>query len=845
KALKTVTLGNHLVTIGTRAFQYCTSLANLTLPASLITIGDWAFEGDTALTSIVIPDKVKDLNQGAFAYCTGLESVQIGNTVATVSGTPYDYTSPESYSGFKGYGAFYGCTSLTSVTFGTSVTAIGNGAFYGCGALRSIKIPDTVTTIGNYAFGNCQSLIYATLGKGVATMGKNVFNGDKALHYVEFKGAAAPAYNGGNTFANTNDRVKTYVQAGSTGWISLYESGLPDSWQGKAIAYGPVPSGAANPYDFYVGEGNKHFAGGVPMIVTNKRYDANSWSPHNATDEVMYDDETVYVSYLFNEYYRGEPWTVTNKFTLSGPQTAAFTTTLTAGAHATYSGWWHTNFVAAALQNLKPGKYTLTLQLNSDNRYAETRKDNNSCSVSFTIKEAPALTVTLDANGGTFGGGASFITVKRSSRIGDLPIPSRPGYYFAGWYTSRYSGEPVSPNDRIYESGSLYARWTSISWKTQTTANGVVIKGYSVPGYWDYTPSTLTIPATIGSKNVIGIADYAFFGDENLVSVIIPATVANVGVKAFKNCASLRSVTFAPRAGKALNISQAAFQGCSSLETVDIPKGVTYMWSNMFEDCPALESVTIPEGVTAIGASCFANCKALKEVTIPASVGEIRGFVFFSCESLSKVSFAKGCKVSKFGEKAFKNCTSLEAFTIPSTVRELGKAAFFNTGLVEATVPGNVVQLGDYCYQKCAALKKITLAEGVGAIGKSCFANDGALEYIAIPDSLTTLGGYAFFRCASLSTINMTDGASVKLSSIGEKAFKHCASLKTLTLPKAITTIPREMCNYCTTLEKVTARGAIKEVEQSAFSNCPKLKEVTGLTAAELALVKSGRALKK
>ena len=170
---------------------------------------------------------------------------------------------------------------------------------------------------------------------------------------------------------------------------------------------------------------------------------------------------------------------------------------------------------------------------------------------------------------------------------------------------------------------------------------------------------------------------------------------------------------------------------------------------------------------------------------------------------------------------------------------------FVCKGAIAPLDPRWNVQLGDYCYQKCAALKKITLAEGVGAIGQSCFANDGALEYIAIPDSLTTLGGYAFFRCASLSTIKMTDGASVKLSSIGEKAFKHCASLKTLTLPKAITTIPREMCNYCTTLEKVNARGAIKEIEQSAFSNCPALKEVTGLTAAELALVKSGRALKK
>ena len=359
RLLRTANLGDRLVTIGEGAFATCTNLTDVTLPQSLITLGNWCFRACASLKTITIPNKVKDLNQGAFAYCTGLESVKIGNTVATVSGVTSGWGPGSQY--FDGYGAFYGCTSLTSVTFGTGVKAIGAGAFYGCGALRSVKIPDTVTTIGNYAFGNCQSLIYATLGKGVATMGNNVFDGDKALHYVEFKGAAAPADNGGNTFANTNDRVKTYVQAGSTGWISLYESGLPDSWQGKAIAYGPVPSGAANPYDFYFYPARSKNVDWSLMLTTSP-FKHNSTVP--GTPATIYDDETLYLSYAFDEYYRGEPYAITNRFELTGSVNRTWTRISdVVQEHSTANFWWRTNVVEGVLQGLKPGDYMLKITL--------------------------------------------------------------------------------------------------------------------------------------------------------------------------------------------------------------------------------------------------------------------------------------------------------------------------------------------------------------------------------------------------------------------------------------------------------------------------------------------------
>ena len=47
-----------------------------------------------------------------------------------------------------------------------------------------------------------------------------------------------------------------------------------------------------------------------------------------------------------------------------------------------------------------------------------------------------------------------------------------------------------------------------------------------------------------------------------------------------------------------------------------IPAGVTEIGNNAFEGCESLESVNIPEGVT-IGEDVFDGCKSLESITIP------------------------------------------------------------------------------------------------------------------------------------------------------------------------------------------------------------------------------------
>ena len=74
---------------------------------------------------------------------------------------------------------------------------------------------------------------------------------------------------------------------------------------------------------------------------------------------------------------------------------------------------------------------------------------------------AGEYTVTLDAAGGTVTPGS--LTAVYAGAYGALPVPTREGYVFGGWYTAAEGGDPVTAQTTVTATANhtLYARWTA------------------------------------------------------------------------------------------------------------------------------------------------------------------------------------------------------------------------------------------------------------------------------------------------------------------------------------------------------------------------------------------------
>ncbi len=92
--------------------------------------------------------------------------------------------------------------------------------------------------------------------------------------------------------------------------------------------------------------------------------------------------------------------------------------------------------------------------------------------------------------------------------------------------------------------------------------------------------------------------------------------VTNIGVDAFYNCASLKSVTIP---ASVASIDEYAFYYCTSLTSLTILPGVTNIGDDAFSECTSLKSATIPNSVTNIGAYALADCASLTSITVDAA----------------------------------------------------------------------------------------------------------------------------------------------------------------------------------------------------------------------------------
>ncbi len=182
-ALKTVTIGSNVKTIGQGVFQGSTSMTSVKMGNSVKTIGDYAFYDCNSLTLIELPQGLDSIGSFAFSNCFALKKITIPSSVTKLGyGIVLNNTCPlyincdipnnERY--------IFRCDA-TKIILGNNVRKIGDWAFSDCSKLKEFEMPNSVKYVGDYAFLNCASLEKLKMSESLTHIGESAFNGCNLL----------------------------------------------------------------------------------------------------------------------------------------------------------------------------------------------------------------------------------------------------------------------------------------------------------------------------------------------------------------------------------------------------------------------------------------------------------------------------------------------------------------------------------------------------------------------------------------------------------------------------------------------------------------------------------------
>ena len=204
-SITSVTFGNSIMEIQTRAFEGCTGIQQLTINVPIVR---GAFVNCTGLTTVTIGSNVDTMSDATFGGCTALTTVYYYADSMFVPGSPFRDGSGNS------------CSNLSTFIIGDNVISIPYRLLYfTTGNIHNITIPRSVKYIGAGAFMGAGGFDTVNFNAdSCVTNEENVFN-QTGVHVVNigshvkripahlFANRLLQSVNGGDSIVSIGDRA--------------------------------------------------------------------------------------------------------------------------------------------------------------------------------------------------------------------------------------------------------------------------------------------------------------------------------------------------------------------------------------------------------------------------------------------------------------------------------------------------------------------------------------------------------------------------------------------------------------------------------------------------------------
>lgn len=214
------------------------------------------------------------------------------------------------------------------------------------------------------------------------------------------------------------------------------------------------------------------------------------------------------------------------------------------------------------------------------------------------------------------------------------------------------AGEKVTAADANGTCGANL-NWTLEAGTLTITGSGAM-EDFTEPDMAPWYVYREEILRVILPEELTNVGNLAFYQCENLTAVVVPDAVERIGEYAFAGCTDMELLQL----GSQLQIvEEGAFSECLSLAAVRLPNTVHTLGLKAFYRCESLTAITIPESVRNMGTSVFAYCTNLISAYIEASVEALPEWLFYGCTKLGAVVLGDG--VQDISDYAFRGCEAL------------------------------------------------------------------------------------------------------------------------------------------------------------------------------------------
>ncbi len=744
--IQTLSFPSRTRAIGDYSFADCFKLKSITFPSGdgNLTIGASAFRNDSSLTILAFTSGVRHIGDYAFADCYNVEIIEFGHVSDAVSLGAYAFASNHYLRSVSlpyaleslGEGVFSDCTQLNCVTFtngGECLFEIPDYAFVGSKNLRDVSIPENVTKIGAHAFesGALRQITFIESDSSQPlTIGDYAFFGVKDLTSVELPNRLAEI--GDHAFANSGLTEFIYADDPNANGIKIGDYAFFGSALENARLTARISEVGIFAFADTAALNEVVVTSDRPVTISESAFENSSI----ARLEIPVDTDTL---------------GTIGKRAFANTANLSLTAVFDATAVIDDYAFFRSNIDSVNF----PENVNLTLRKGA---FAETG--------SLSACEINASSLTL----GDF--------VFENSNVSKLSLSGNINYIGVGVAANAQKLAEIEIND---ETGNYIS------------TNGIL---YRVDG--DKT-TLLQYPAAKEgavldvSSDVTDVADYAFYGNPNLTTLVIRGeNEVECGEHSFGATnpaltlytAEARTDDFADWSipvsilQEQLNELVVKLKIGNSYSVI----GYTGTSSNL-----TINGIINDYKINSVDKNAFANNARLKSITIGKGITEIGEYAFYNCVALENFTFGENVLTVK--AHAFENCRNLTSVQFANGLATVGNYAFANTGLRVAKLPASLTTLGAYSFAYNDDLTEIFFPQNsaLSEISNNAFANDIKLTSISFPYSLNTLGNYAFRNCDSLAYLYFNSPSAPTLQSVnalggtpdGLKIFVDAALLTT------------------------------------------------------------------